>query len=396
MALAALIALAAAACGGGGQVVVSAPALVDEEGATDLAGAESGVGDAGDGAGAESDAEAGAGAPESDQAENGGFTLDFGSADAPSGADGGAAGEGSPSGVSLLSGAAYATETSGSYRYELSFSMRMSDGDFELDMSPDGPLATGAVADGAEHVVMDLGAMFEDLTDAAGGSAGLELAGLFGGDMRMETIVTGDTMYLYAPFFADWAEPLGGGQSGFGDLAKLGDGWGVIDLTAVSGLSAEDLSGLVGAQTGGSFDQTLELLRAAEADVTDLGAVTVRGVQTNHLLAVVNVGDMLVAQGMTAADLGAAGVDLSGVTIPFDVYVDADQRVRRVVMAMSMDTLRSAMPDIPIPASTEFEMTTAFDVFDFGAEITVSVPAADDIAVDLTEAMTSMASMGGF
>ena len=383
--------------------MVAAPALVDDNGVTDLAGAESGVGDAGDAAGAETDG--GAGAPESDQAEGGGFTLDLGSADPgdgePSGADesavgDGAVGEGAPAGASLLSGAAYATETSETYRYELSFSMRMSDGDFEFEMTPDGPLATGAVANGAEHLVMDLGAMYEDLADAAGGGAGPELAGLFGGDMRMETIVTGDTMYLYAPFFADWAELLGGGQSGFGDLAKLAEGWGVIDLTAVSGLSADDLSGLVGAQTGGSFDQTLELLRAAEADVTDLGSVTVRGVETNHLRAVVNLGDMLGAQGMTAADLGAAGIDLSGFSIPFDVYVDADQRVRRVVMTISMDTLRSAMPDVPIPASTEFEMTTAFDVFDFGADITVSAPAAEDIVVDLTDAMTSMASMGGF
>ena len=383
--------------------MVSAPALVDDNGVTDLAGAESGVGDAGDAAGAETDG--GAGAPESDQAEGGGFTLDLGSVDPgdgePSGADesavgDGAVGDGAPAGVSLLSGAAYATETSETYRYELSFSMRMSDGDVEFEMTPDGPLATGAVANGAEHLVMDLGAMYEDLADAAGGGAGPELAGLFGGDMRMETIVTGDTMYLYAPFFADWAELLGGGQGGFGDLAKLAEGWGVIDLTAVSGLSADDLSGLVGAQTGGSFDQTLELLRAAEADVTDLGSVTVRGVETNHLRAVVNLGDMLGAQGMTAADLGAAGIDLSGFSIPFDVYVDADQRVRRVVMTMSMDTLRSAMPDVPIPASTEFEMTTAFDVFDFGADITVSAPAAADISVDLTDAMTSMASMGGF
>ena len=383
--------------------MVAAPALVDDNGVTDLAGAESGVGDAGDAAGAETDG--GAGAPESDQAEGGGFTLDLGSVDPgdgePSGADesavgDGAVGDGAPAGVSLLSGAAYATETSETYRYELSFSMRMSDGDFEFEMTPDGPLATGAVANGAEHLVMDLGAMYEDLADAAGGGAGPELAGLFGGDMRMETIVTGDTMYLYAPFFADWAELLGGGQSGFGDLAKLAEGWGVIDLTAVSGLSADDLSGLVGAQTGGSFDQTLELLRAAEADVTDLGSVTVRGVETNHLRAVVNLGDMLGAQGMTAADLGAAGIDLSGFSIPFDVYVDADQRVRRVVMTISMDTLRSAMPDVPIPASTEFEMTTAFDVFDFGADITVSAPAAEDIVVDLTDAMASMASMGGF
>ena len=383
--------------------MVSAPALVDDNGVTDLAGAESGVGDAGDAAGAETDG--GAGAPESDQAEGGGFTLDLGSVDPgdgePSGADesavgDGAVGDGAPAGVSLLSGAAYATETSETYRYELSFSMRMSDGDFEFEMTPDGPLATGAVANGAEHLVMDLGAMYEDLADAAGGGTGPELAGLFGGDMRMETIVTGDTMYLYAPFFADWAELLGGGQSGFGDLAKLAEGWGVIDLTAVSGLSADDLSGLVGAQTGGSFDQTLELLRAAEADVTDLGSVTVRGVETNHLRAVVNLGDMLGAQGMTAADLGAAGIDLSGFSIPFDVYVDADQRVRRVVMTISMDKLRSAMPDVPIPASSVFVMTTAFDVFDLGADITVSAPAGVVIVVYLTDAMASMASLGGF
>lgn len=397
------LALVLSACGGGSTTVISSPRVTAEgDAATQAplpadaieaeAPADEGVPEQ---AAPETDV---AGETDSSAAGEDEFVLEFDFGDVV--LDGeetdGITEGGVPVGANFLTQAAAATESSASYRYDVNFSMYLADGATVFDISPSEPVSTGEVVGTTSRMYSDLGPVFDEMFTSFGGSDAADMIGLlFGDDLSMEVISTDTTMYIRAPFLAGMATGPAASELGpdFAALGELAEGWGTVDLNSLGdSLGASDIAGISGAQTGSSPDQLLDMLREVSDDVTEVGRESVRGVETTHLRAVVSMASMLAAQGVTADDMG---IDLAAfdVSLPFDVFIDDDGRVRRVEMTLSLAELAGLVPDEPLPAGTEFEFSTTIDLYDFESTIDIPLPAQGEIVGDFTQLFADLAAL---
>lgn len=288
-----------------------------------------------------------------------------------------------PAGVTLLRSAAGETTAVDSYRFEVRFEMYVAEAGTVLDVAPAEPLTVGEVSGDRSRVFTDIGPVFDAIFAAAGNGS---VRDLLGDDLSMEAITEGTSLYLRAPFFASMAQL--GALPGAEDLVGLGDTWGYVDLTA-TGLTAEELAGLTGAQTGASADDLLALLGAVGGDVTEQGASEVRGVPTTRYRAEIGLGDVLAAQDMSAADLGGFG-NIGNVTIPFDIDVDADGRVRRMEVIIDTSFIADLVGEAA-SAGTEARISTIVELYDFGADVVIVDPTTL-AATDVTDAFLALAN----
>ena len=136
-----------------------------------------------------------------------------------------------------------------------------------------------------------------------------------------------------------------------------GKEWMKMDLEEIGSSMGLDMSELATVQT--ASDQ-LRVLEAASDGVTELGTETVRGERTTHYSATVDVerlpnGDQI--------------AELSGVTeMPVDVWIDGDDRIRRVEIEQAMDA-----------AGVEMRMHIAAEYVRFGVPVDVDVPGDDEV-----------------
>ncbi len=200
------------------------------------------------------------------------------------------------------------------------------------------------------------GEMSIDLSQIPGISA---LPG--GGEGTMQMLFQYPVIYMHAPFLA-------------GELPE-GKTWVKLDLTKVAqaaGINLPELS---------SLDQTdptqfLEYLRASSGGVTTVGSESIDGVATTHYRATLQVSSILGR--LPAADQAAAkaalekqGYGESG-GIPVDVWVDTQNRVRRVQMSLGDE---SGAPG----AATGVSGTVTIDYTSYGPVPPVLPPPAGEV-----------------
>jgi hypothetical protein len=154
-----------------------------------------------------------------------------------------------------------------------------------------------------------------------------------------------------------------------------GKPWVKVDTSSASGkdLFAEDPLGATSDPTA-----TLEQLRRV-GNVTRVGADQVRGEKTDHYRADVD----LTKATPTATPEQKAKLDelisaLGTSTLPTDVWIDHDGRLRRMRMDMTMTPPARAGVANALPGSVS--MTMQFDLFDFGTEVDAVAPPADQVA----------------
>jgi hypothetical protein len=181
------------------------------------------------------------------------------------------------------------------------------------------------------------------------------LAGSLGGG-NVESVLDGQTMYVKLPAPA----------------ASAGKPWFRVDLASAAQQAGVNL-GSLGQLRQSDPTQALEYLRGATDDVRRVGEEQVRGVSTTHYRATV---DLNKAAASLPPDARAANDELvkslGTSTLPSDVWIDDDGRVRR--MRFSLDADGSG----PGPATT-----VNLELFEFGVPVTVEVPPADQVT-DLT------------
>ena len=376
-----ILALLAAACGSGSEaVVVAGPSLQPSAGAPSLG--DSGVT-------GEATVEDATAVGDEDGNEDG-FKLDIsglGEDSEDATADGGddGNGNGAAGGVAFLRSAATETTAVDSYRFDVRFEMYIAEGATVLDIAPDEPLSVGAVSGDRTWLFSDVGPIFDAIFAAAGNGSAQDL---LGGDLSMEAITEGPTLYLRAPLFASLAQL--GALPGADDLVALGDGWGSVDLLA-TGLTPEQLAGLTGAQTGASAEDLLELLGGVAGQVTEQGPSEVRGVPTTRYRAEIQLDEVLAAQGMSMNDVaGLAGARVGNVRIPFDIDVDADGRVRRMAVVIDTSFIAELVGE-PVPAGVEARISSIVELYDFGADIEIVDPSTLG-ATDVTAAFMALAN----
>jgi hypothetical protein len=127
--------------------------------------------------------------------------------------------------------------------------------------------------------------------------------------------------------------------------------------------------------------QTLGVLDAS-GDVTKVGGEDVRGVATTHYHAQVDTAHL--ASSASPADASRYAEVLEKLTgsdsLPVDVWIDAQGRVRRFSLALQAHT-----PGGPL------DETVSMELFDFGPQPAITVPSEAEVT-DITGALASQAS----
>jgi hypothetical protein len=156
-----------------------------------------------------------------------------------------------------------------------------------------------------------------------------------------------------------------------GQLSTLGKSWISVDFGKL--LHVPEASSLF---NGASSDpaEMLDFLRAASDSIVSEGQQVIDGVETTKYDATVDlsrVADTLPTVDQPAIQQDIAELEQQGVptSYPVAVWVDAHKLVRRFEMTMDMTVEGQSV-----------DMTTAADIFDYGAQPPITPPPSGDVA----------------
>lgn len=246
-------------------------------------------------------------------------------------------------GEPVLAAAATATEAAGSYRADLELTM---DG-----LAPEPVTLTGA---GVFQRDPTLAQMTMDTSELGGIAGGLDL-----GDVEM--VMDGLVVYVRVPFLQEISPALGP--------------WISLDLREAGAQQGLDVAHLT--QFGAQSDpaRALAYLRAASDDLETVGTEAVRGIETTHYRMTVDLARVAEAAPSAERDALRAQMErlqeLSGVEqVPTEVWVDGDGLVRRQTLTYQ---------DMRFAPGQEGDMTMTMELYDFGADVDVEPPPADDV-----------------
>jgi hypothetical protein len=208
------------------------------------------------------------------------------------------------------------------------------------------------------------GAISIDLSSFAALGAGLP------GGARVQEILAGPVVYMRAPFL--------------GRLLPKGKTWLKLDVRALGqklGINLNQLSQF----GGGDPRQALDQLRAVSGDVKKLGKDTVRGVQTTHYRATIDLRRYVrlvpPAQRAQAEASVKRLIQLSGTSgFPEEIWIDSHRLVRRIRLTYSFKPRN-------VPGNQKVSFDENLELFDFGASADVAPPPASQ-TVDLTQLAT--------
>jgi hypothetical protein len=188
------------------------------------------------------------------------------------------------------------------------------------------------------------------VTDFDAGTAQWTLATPDGGTIQL--VSTTDAVYLQLP--AEATRFTGGKP------------WVKADRTALERVAQMVLG--PAAPTANPAD-ALEFLRAVSGNVETVGPDTTRGEPTTHYRAQIDPAKITptLAGRIDAADLGQ--------TVPTDVWVDAAGRLRKLTLAAPSEVGAGAAQ-----GSSAGPMTVTFELWDFGTEVAVTAPPADQVS----------------
>lgn len=134
---------------------------------------------------------------------------------------------------------------------------------------------------------------------------------------------------------------------------------------------ADQITEAFGAGPTGSPTAFLTALEEANADITEIGTEDVRGVSTTHVRALVDLAELDTAiseeeRETLERDLG----ELAGSEFPIDFWIDDDGLIRRY--SMNLDQSDNG-------GEGSAEGSVVFEFFDYGADISIDVPPADEV-----------------
>jgi hypothetical protein len=242
---------------------------------------------------------------------------------------------------------------------------------FSMEMTmPDAPEQFAFSGEGAFDAAARRASLSFDLSSLAG-LLGALLAGFGGGadapdfgdpsQWQLESIQDGDIMYMRLPAVS-------------GELPD-GKTWVRMDLRKDGESKGFDFSELE-QFTNNDPRKALDFLRAASGEIETVGSETLRGTETTHYRATVDLGDY--ERLVPASEREQAGsmfgdlVDESGVgEVPVDVWLDESGLVRKLTMAVTATE----------PGSSETtEVTVSFELWDYGEDLAIELPPADEVA----------------
>jgi hypothetical protein len=146
-----------------------------------------------------------------------------------------------------------------------------------------------------------------------------------------------------------------------------GKPWVKIDA---SDFSASSTTGLDLGQEDPT--QLLSTLRGVSDSITKVGTAEIRGVQTTHYRAEVDLAKAVKASGADASSLNAFAKTLGSSTVPEDVYLDSSGLARRFSV-----TIKPVLPSSSAASSSAGPISIAVtvDLYDFGTTDTSGIVA---------------------
>ena len=158
-----------------------------------------------------------------------------------------------------------------------------------------------------------------------------------------------------------------------------GKPWFAVDASKFGNAGDSSPLGLTG-QTDPT--KALAYLETVSSDVREVGSDTIRGADTTHYRATldlaksVDVNAKNVPPGLRDSMKEFAGLFGS---IPADVWIDGDGRVRREVLEIDFGKILRGL-GAPGSATDNSVMTETLDFYDFGAPVHVEAPPADQVS----------------
>jgi len=244
-----------------------------------------------------------------------------------------------------------------SAKFDMKIELTMPGTDKALSLGVDGGFDTPAQR---SHVTADLSSLAE-LFKSFGSSFGGTVKGDLGSpeDWKLEAIQDGDTVYVRFPLMA---KDLPGGKTWIKGDAK--------DLARANGGQMSQLGSFAGTDARDVFG----LLKAVSGSIESVGSEEIRGVETSHYRATIDFAklEQLVPkeqrQSLGGLDQSAKQAGLT--ELPLDVWIDADQRVRK--LSIDLDAKQPGA-DASVKASLVVEL------YDYGTPLDVELPPADQV-----------------
>ena len=279
--------------------------------------------------------------------------------------------------LSSFTNAAQASAAADSARFSLQGSVTLPGFDKKLEVSADGGFDTPAKR---SEMSIDLSSVAE-LIKSFGSSMGGTVTGDLGSpeDWKLDVIQDGDVAYVHFPLLA---KELPAGKTWVKGDAKT--------------LSSADAGQLEQMKQFGSFAGTdprdiFGMLKAVSGSIEAVGTEEIRGVETSHYKATIDTAkvEKLVpeAQRKTLGGLGQSGQ----AKIPIDVWIDADQRVRKLAIDLAAidqeppttgSSGQSGNPLYSLGANGTMDLkgSLVVEVYDYGNALDLELPPADEVA----------------
>jgi hypothetical protein len=204
-------------------------------------------------------------------------------------------------------------------------------------------------------------------------------AALGGGQLQLQEIIDGTTIYIKLPGSLAGRIPGASGKP-----------WFKLDLTkAASAGGIPGLGSLLNNPTSTDPSQLLQYLRATSGSVTNLGPSQVDGISTTGYRAEVNldkVPDSLPAADQAQAKQAIAGIEKStGLhQIPVEVWIDRQNLVRRMQVSFNAS----------LPTGQNLDIRVNADVLNYGPQPPPVLPGASQVT-DLTSLLGQSGASGG-
>jgi hypothetical protein len=220
--------------------------------------------------------------------------------------------------------------------------------------------------------------------ESAQGSASLSIAGTSVtvngvGDLRTDQADL--TIQLPAPL--GQVEVLSTGQDYYVHLPPQlqgvagGKPWVRVDRGALEALAGSQL-GVPGLGTTLDFSNTLAWLRGVSGHITTVGDERIHGTPTTQYRAQVDLSRVAAIMGVDAND--ASGLArAAGRTLPMDVWIDAQGRLRQLKVSLDLNTLHASR-GATLPTQAHGTAVLTVDLWNFGVTVHPVPPPANQVS----------------
>jgi hypothetical protein len=220
--------------------------------------------------------------------------------------------------------------------------------------------------------------------ESAQGSASLSVGGTSVtvngiGDLRTDQAVL--TVQLPAPF--GQIDVRSTGQEYFVHLPPQlqgvtgGKPWVRVDRGTLQALAGSQL-GVPGLGTTLDFGSVLAWLRGVSGQITTVGNALINGTPTTHYRAQVDLSRAAATMGADANDASALAQTV-GRTLPTDVWIDAQGRLRQLKVSLDLNTLR-APQGVTLPTQARGTAVLTVDLWNFGVTVHPVPPPANQVS----------------